>query len=218
MRKRYLNYEIDNNYVKHFETKPQDLSKEELQEAIKSMSKTANQRLRQLENQGFTELNAYRKVLSNSQKMSIFDYTKKGEIKFSGKTKNKTYNQLEQEFSELQKFLTAKTSTVKGIKEKYEKATKKVNEKFGVNLTTQQIGELFESEIIQNCSNRFGSDKVLSIISRYNLSDLPSDDIISLFETATNGRKNQSFNNLIQRFNNQKDKVNDLRKKFRANQ
>lgn len=217
MKKRYLNYEIDDNYVKHFETKPQDLSKEELQVAIKSMSKTANQRLRQLEKQGFTELNAYRKVLSNSQKMSIFDYTKKGEIKFSGKTKNKTYNQLEQEFSELQKFLTAKTSTVKGIKEKYEKATKKVNEKFGVNLTTQQIGELFESEIIQNSSNRFGSDKVLSIISRYNISDLPSNDIIALFENATNGRKNQSFNNLIQRFNNQKDKVNDLRKKFRSN-
>ena len=117
----------------------------------------------------------------------------------------------------LQKFLTAKTSSVSGIKKKYEKATKKVNEKYGVNLTTQQIGELFESEIIQNSSNRFGSDKVLSIISRYNISELPSEDIIALFENATNGRKNQSFNNLIQRFNNQKEKVNDLRKKFRSN-
>lgn len=218
MNNRFLKYELDANFVKHFETKPQDLSKEDLQKAIAQMSKTANQRLRELEKQGFTELNAYRKVLNNSQKMSIFDYTKKGEIKFSGKTKNKTYNQLEQEFSELQKFLTAKTSTVRGIKKKYEKATKKINEKYGVNLTTQQIGELFESEIIQNSSNRFGSDKVLSIISRYNISELPSDDIISLFENATSGRKNQSFNNLIQRFNNQKDKVNDLRKKFRSNQ
>lgn len=217
MKKRYLEYEIDENYVKHFTTKPQQLSREELQESIRQMSKTANQRLRQLEKQGFTELNAYRKVLSNSQKMSIFDYTKKGEIKFSGKTKNKSYNQLEQEFSELQKFLTAKTSTISGIKKKYEKSTKTVNEKYGVNLTTQQIGELFESEIIRKTSYRFGSDKVLSIISRYNLSNLSSDDIIELFENATIGRKNQSFNDLIQRFNNQKDKVNDLRKKFRPN-
>lgn len=217
MKKRYLEYEIDENYIKHFKTKPQQLSREELQESIRQMSKTANQRLRQLEKQGFTELNSYRKVLSNSQKMSIFDYTKKGEIKFSGKTKNKSYNQLEQEFSELQKFLTAKTSTISGIKKKYEKSTKTVNEKYGVNLTTQQIGELFESEIIRKTSDRFGSDKVLSIISRHNLSNLSSDDIIELFENATIGRKNQSFNDLIQRFNNQKDKVNYLRKKFRSN-
>lgn len=216
MKKRYLDYEIDENFVKHFKTSPQELSKEELQNAIIQMSKTANQRLRQLEKHGYTELNAYRKVLNNSQKMSIFDYTKKGEIKFSGATKSKTYNQLEQEFAELQKFLTAKTSTIKGIKDKYEKSTKKVNETYNVNLTTQQLGELFESEIIQNSSNRFGSDKVLSIISRYNISDLPTDEIISLFENATNGR-NQSFNNLIQRFNNQKEKVDDLRKKFRSN-
>lgn len=217
MKKRYLDYEMDENFVKHFKTSPQELSKEELQNAIRQMSKTANQRLRQLEKNGFTELNAYRKVLSNSQKMSIFDYTKNGEIKFSGSVKSKTYNQLEQEFSELQKFLTAKTSTIKGIKEKYEKATKKVNEEYGVNLTTQQIGELFESEVIQNSSNRFGSDKVLTIISRYNISDLPSEEIISLFENATSGRKNQSFNNLIQRFNNQKEKVAELRSKFRSN-
>lgn len=216
MKKIYLDYEIDDNFVKHFKTTPQDLSKEELQNAIRQMSKTANQRLRQLEKYGYTELNAYRKVLSNSQKMQIFDYTKKGEIKFSGATKSKTYNQLEQEFAELQKFLTAKTSTIKGIKDKYEKSTKKVNETYNVNLTTKQLGELFESEIIQNSSNRFGSDKVLSIISRYNISDIPTDEIISLFENATNGR-NQSFNNLIQRFNNQKEKVNDLRKKFRSN-
>lgn len=217
MKKKYLEFSIDENYVKHFNVKPQQLSKEELQQSIRQMSKVANQRLRQLEKRGFTELNAYRKVLSNSQKMSIFDYTKNGEIKFSGATKNKTYNQLEQEFSELQKFLTAKTSTIKGIKEKYEKATKKVNDEYSVNLTTQQIGELFESEIIQNTSNRFGSDKVLSIISRYNISDLPSEEIIALFENATIGRKNQSFNNLIQRFNNQKEKVEELRSKFRSN-
>lgn len=217
MKKRYLEFVMDENYVKHFNVTPQQLSKEELQESVKQMSKVANQRLRQLEKQGFTELNAYRKVLSNSQKMSIFDYTKKGEIKFSGATKNKTYNQLEQEFSELQKFLTAKTSTVKGIKEKYEKATKKVNEEYSVNLTTQQIGELFESEVIQNISNRFGSDKVLTIISRYNISDLPCEEIIALFENATSGRKNQSFNNLIQRYNNQKEKVEELRLKFRSN-
>lgn len=217
MKKRYLEFVMDENYVKHFNVKPQQLSKEELEQSIRQMSKVANQRLRQLEKQGFTELNAYRKVLSNSQKMTIFDYTKKGEIKFSGATKNKTYNQLEQEFSELQKFLTAKTSTVSGIKQKYEKATKKVNEEYSVNLTTQQIGELFESEIIQNSSNRFGSDKVLTIISRYNISDLPSEEIIALFENATSGRKNQSFNNLIQRFNNQKEKVDELRSKFRSN-
>ena len=217
MRKKYLEFTTDENYVKHFNVSPQDLNKEELQNAIRQMSKVANQRLRQLEKEGYTELNAYRKVKSNSLKMSIFDYTKKGELKFSGKVKSKTYNQLEQEFAELQRFLTAKTSTIKGIKEKYEKATKKVNEKYSVNLTTQQIGELFESEIIQNCSNRFGSDKVLTIISRYNISDLPSEEIISLFENATSGRKNQSFNNLIQRFNNQKEKIEELRSKFRSN-
>ena len=217
MKKRYLEFVMDENYVKHFNVKPQQLSKEELQESVKQMSKVANQRLRQLEKEGYTELNAYRKVKSNSQKMSIFDYTKKGEIKFSGAVKSKSYNQLEQEFSELQRFLTAKTSTIKGIKEKYEKATQKINKEHKVNLTTQQIGELFESEIIQNNSNRFGSDKVLSIISRYNISDLPSDEIISLFENATSGRKNQSFNNLIQRFNNQKEKVEELRSKFRSN-
>ena len=217
MKKKYLEFSTDENYVKHFNVNPQDLNKEELQKAIRQMSKTANQRLRQLEKYGFTELNAYRKVLRNSEKMTIFDYTKKGEIKFSGAVKSKSYNQLEQEFAELQRFLTAKTSTIKGIKEKYEKATKKVNEEYGVYLTTQQIGELFESEIIQNSSNRFGSDKVLAIISRYNISDLSSEEIISLFENATSGRKNQSFNNLIQRFNNQKEKIEELRSKFRSN-
>ena len=215
MNNKYLKYEIDDNYVKHFETKPQDLSKEELQQAIRSMAKTGNQRLRNLEKGGYTNLNAYRKVLRNSEKMSIFDYTKKGEIKFSTAISKKSYNQLEQEFSELQKFLTAKTSTITGIKNKYEKARNTLNEKYNTDLTTQQIGELFESNIIQNTSNRFGSDKVLSIISRYNISNLDSDDIIDLFETST--KDNQSFNDLINRFNSQKDKIESLREKFRKN-
>lgn len=215
MNNKYLKYEIDDNYVKHFDTKPQDLSKEELKQAIRSMAKTGNQRLRNLEKGGYTNLNGYRKVLSNSEKMSIFDYTKRGEIKFSTAISKKSYNQLQQEFSELQKFLTAKTSTITGIKNKYEKAKNTLNEKYNTDLSTQQIGELFESNIIQNTSNRFGSDKVLSIISRYNISNLDTDDIINLFETST--KDNQSFNDLINRFNSQKDKIESLREKFRKN-
>ena len=94
---------------------------------VAPMAKRANQRLRELEKRGLTEAShAYRYVERLTfDADSATAHDKKGHVKWNTNTRGKTYQQLQHEKAELERFLNeAKTSTVKGTKAQFEKGYK----------------------------------------------------------------------------------------------
>lgn len=128
--------------------------------------KRANQRLRQLEKSGFTSSSAYRAIVSKmTRKTELFAKTKSGQIKFTTKIPKdrKTQQAL---IRELDRFLNAKTSTVKGTKKAYEKSFNTFNKNYPNNdLTFNQFLEMVENTNFKNILNMFGSSEVIDIIN-----------------------------------------------------
>lgn len=98
------------------------LSKEELTAKIEVLGKRANTRLRQLETSNKTDTNAYRWVSNQVGKKSGITSNKKGQVIFKRGTKGLTKTQLVQRATDLEMFIDAKTSTVRGINQAYRKS------------------------------------------------------------------------------------------------
>lgn len=102
---------------------------EMLKKLLRTYSKTANQRLREIEKQGLeTQSNAWKAIRDYAYDGAEFiAYDSKDRFKFKTNTRGMTREQLQEEVKQLHKFLfEAKTSTVKGTKEHYEKIRKNI--------------------------------------------------------------------------------------------
>lgn len=90
---------------------------------IKERGARANQRLRELEKQGLTNSsNAYRWLERNAAKYDVVRHTKRGDIRFSLKTKGLDKQKLASHLARIETFLEAKTSGKAGINKAYKKA------------------------------------------------------------------------------------------------
>lgn len=143
------------------------MNKTELKKEVATLAKRANQRLREIEKQGLTKAsNAYRYIetLANDKKQYT-STTKKGEIKFDTSLSKKSYNELSEEYAKLNTFLNeSKTSTIKGIKAKYQKAydTFKENNP-NVQISFDEYGDLWRAKQIDKAVNMFGSNQAVKI-------------------------------------------------------
>ena len=143
---------------------------------VATMAKRANQRLRELEKHGLTEAShAYRYVERlEFDADSATARDKKGRVKWNTNTRGKTYQQLQHEKAELERFLNeAKTSTVKGTKAQFEKAirhTSKRPEKRVVDLprvlNTATSGECAILKRFKRCTAPKRPCVLLSVLSR----------------------------------------------------
>lgn len=200
-----------------------DLTKGELDSALRSMSKRANTRLRALEAGGGTEQRAYQHALSSFYSNDrAYTVTEAGELKFNTNIRALTYNEKQHLFSELQGFLSAKTSTISGIKEKYQKATdtlnKRYKEKHGreLGLTPQQIGELFDTQSVKAFSELYGSDAVLNTILSKSIERMSVEEIIDAFNSTEGAQSLNSALTRIERWKNKQGRKKKDRKKSRS--
>ena len=163
---------------KYLNIKPNQLSREELQRAVESMAKTANQRL--------TELERYReesgKYARYSEHSSAYAYIEKiafdkGKLKesdrakrdfiegkgessprFSRKVAKMTEETLREEVESLQKFLKAKTSTVSGTKKVLTETYKAFTEsEKGANISRETYSGFWEDALIKHAMSLFYS-------------------------------------------------------------
>lgn len=151
---------------------------------VATMAKRANQRLRELEKHGLTEAShAYRYVERLTfDADSATAHDKKGRIKWNTNTRGKSYQQLQHEKAELERFLNeAKTSTVKGTKAQFEKGyqtyEQKAKEAGRKTVSRSEYGDIWRMRNIKNLQKIYGSNEAVRIIERALARGLTIDEI-----------------------------------------
>lgn len=140
----------------------------EMQTEIRRLAAIANKRLRALERHGLTETsNAYRYIeRRHFDKDSAIAETRSGKIKFDESLKKKSAQQLQHELVELKRFLyEAKTSTVAGAKEHYEKAYQSYKEAHkGMTLSREEFDAILSADGFKRFLGRFTSDQIMQLV------------------------------------------------------
>lgn len=147
---------------------------------IKSIGKSANERLRTLEGKrkGFEDLSAssiaYQYILAQKERGNInLSETNKGEVKFNLKTKGLSHKELLERAQFIRDFSETTTSTISGIKstqklsfekfkEQYKKATKQDYEG-----TYKDYSELYTNTIVKEYQKMYGSDETERLVATY---------------------------------------------------
>ena len=181
----------------------------QLKFAVGVLSKTANQRLRQIEQAGLTNAsNAYRYIEGRSyDEETYMDKTKNGEIKFRTNYRDTSLNSLREQMGELQEFLfKSKTSTVSGVKNKYlkgyETAKKNNPELFG-NMSFDEFGDLWNTFNMKQIIKMYGSDIAVKFINEAESQGLSQDDINEIMSSID---EHTSYMSLIDQVNENKDR------------
>ena len=142
---------------------------------IKSVGKSQNQRLRELEKRNLAKSSvAYKYLMKEKKRDNVnLTLTQKGQIKFDLKTKGLTKNELLERAKFIRDFSETKTSTVSGIKasqefsfEKFKKQYKEVTgEEFKGDFS--DYSDLYTDTIVQEYSKMYGSEEVEYLVRTY---------------------------------------------------
>ena len=161
-------------------------------QTINLMVKRANQRFRQLEKSNMTYSSAYKymlKQLKTGRKYLTTD--SKGRIKFRtdiSKLKKESVSSYNALLRNVEEFLNANTSTVKGVKNQYIKGFEtftKSDERLK-DYSYEEFYEIMESSNVQQAMSIYGSDQVLELYEKY--SDELSFNEFERILTANNGQ------------------------------
>ena len=182
---------------------------EQLKFAVSVLSKTANQRLRQIEKTGLTNAsNAYRYIEGRAYDEELYmDKTKNGEMKFRTNYRDTTLNGLREQMGVLQEFLfKSKTSTVTGVKNKYlkgyETAKKNNPELFG-KMSFNEFGDLWNTFNMKLIVKMYGSDIAVKIINEAESQGLSQDDINEIMSSID---EHSSYLGLASQINEKKER------------
>lgn len=182
---------------------------EQLKFAVSVLSKTANQRLRQIEQAGLTNAsNAYRYIEGRAYDDEPYmDTTKNGQMKFRTNYRDTTLNSLREQMGELQEFLfKSKTSTVTGVKNKYLKGyetAKKNNPDLFGKMSFDEFGEFWSTYNMKQIVNMYGSEISIKFINEAESKGLSQDDIN---EIISNIDEHSSYMDLLDQVNKKKDR------------
>lgn len=132
---------------------------------IRVLAKRANQRLRELEKQGLYSSRAYQKIETFKYDEAEFvTRTDKGQLKFVTSTRGRTLEQKREELKQLDRFLTAKSSTVRGHKSTYKKSFEQFKKNNpDINLTYDEWSTAFSEDVLKKAMDKWGSKTVLRL-------------------------------------------------------
>ena len=170
-------------------TKPK--GEAQLKQAVESLAKTANQRLRELEkyrteggktaqySQHSSAYSYIQKLAFDSEKVRKGDEHKRefihtgkdGKIIFTRATAKMSEQALEQEYKMLKDFLSAKTSTVKGTKEHLAKSYKAYKESQKTDVSEESYRNYWEDAFVKHAMELFYSemDNLFTLADETNL-------------------------------------------------
>lgn len=158
----------------------------ELKKYVKSMGKTANQRLRELEKQDLARSSrAYSYIESlefDKDRKAFLSQTGKGEIKFRTATRGVSLESLELEARTIESFIQARTSTTSGVRHVTTEAYEAYKEQYPDKTPSfQDFSEIYTKSLIQNMLSIYGSDKVLQV-QEIAGSDITAEEISKVLE------------------------------------
>ena len=143
-----------------------------MQNLIADKTRRANRRLRELEKSGFdNSSNAYRyiKTLAYDDN-GVTSFTNTGKIKFRTDTKNMSEEELKEQLSYLDNFLSAKTSTVGGVNRRNEKAYKTFSEnENNIKLSYKEFLDEYDYQELIRYQKVYGSATMQELVSDYSI-------------------------------------------------
>lgn len=153
------------------ELQARKLRKRELSQMASNLAKTANQRLRALEEKGLEKgSNAYRYIEKlHFDKDNATATDSQGRMKFNTDFRGLSYQEVQHRLSEIQRFLNAPTSKISGVKEKYYKGwlsySKETNEKTGGSkISFADFTDIMRNQKIKDSKAMFGSKLFVRVI------------------------------------------------------
>lgn len=129
-------------------------SREELEQTVRRASGAANRRLKRLEEAGETK-GVYKRALGMLETQ--------GRTKFSGAVKSMTRSELIAEYLRLRDFLSAKTSTLQGIKDWKRNVYESLKDR-GFEGSQAELSELFDKYMIKELEDALGSTVVYVLL------------------------------------------------------
>lgn len=172
--------------------------KKDLEKEYKKLISKANRRLSRIEKGGKTRASKAYKHIESGAYYNLKGVTKVKDNPRFRYEKNLTINQLRSRYTEVEKFLNAKTSTLSGIKKSYKKGfetfKRKYKENYGkdFNLTYDEYIEALEN-ISDSSSEFYGSEQNLYLISE---GQAPHEEIIK----AINENNGNAISDLYEKY------------------
>lgn len=170
------------------------LKKSELIDVIKRNVAKANKRLLNIEKNNLTTAsNAYRYLQD-----------KQGRTRFSTKgLKSLKRNELLKYYTTIDNFLSAKTSSVRGIKSAYRKSYNTIKSKYKLkNLSFETYASILETESIESFKSNYGSNQLVTMLGIANKNNV--DDIVNIIENSY-GKTLKELDSDIDRIPNKND-------------
>lgn len=190
-RKKDILEKVESKAGSVFKVKPSEIT----QKDINYMVNVINKRLYNLEKKGFTESSReYRTIEEYATAGSPFYNVdlKKGTIRVKSSLKSFKGRDKEKFINTLRNIMLAKTSTVAGTKKtqkaSYETFIKKYN--FDKSSLTEKkykdIWNIYKDKISQDKKDKFGSDKVISMIEYGSFAELTPDEMENALDYMAN--------------------------------
>lgn len=142
------------------------LSKAQLEKAVRRAAKAANQRLVRLERAGKNTSGAYKMAMSHLE----------GRRRFYERTDKRSLAELRAEYASLRSFISAKTSTIQGIKEAGDKRYQTAVER-GYQGTFEEWERDVRKYFAEHVEALFSSDVIYSSITGNNVDVI--DDVLA---------------------------------------
>ena len=173
---------------------PEDASSyDDLRKAYLHLADIADRRMRRLEEYASKD-KKYANILKFAYDKAINDIEAEmgsGAYRFkAGALANGNILNIQSRINDVLKFLNSPTSTISGVKKVYGKRAKVINEKYGLDLTWEQMADFFENESVQATIHNFASDTAMKMIGKYYRN---KDEIQEIFDKANNKSYIQAF-------------------------
>lgn len=170
---------------KYINASARSLSREELIRGVKTLSKTANQRLLRLERAGIDQSSqAYLYVQRSVEKGEKYaSVNKKGQVRFVTQS-SMSDKELRTEFEKLQGFLGTKTSRVAEAKKIIKKSQEEIAKISGSNLKAEDIGSLWSEPLIEKYFKMYGYTEFNRITNAVENLGLSPSEISKALEAA----------------------------------
>lgn len=173
---------------------PEDASSyDDLRKAYLHLADIADRRMRRLEEYASKD-KKYANILKFAYDKAINDIEAErgsGANRFkAGALANGNILNMQSRINDVLKFLNSPTSTISGVKKVYGQRAKVINEKYGLNLTWEQMADFFENESVQATIQNFASDTAMKMMGKYYRN---KDELREIFDKANNKSDIQAF-------------------------
>lgn len=147
------------------------MSLRQLKDYIHTVGKAANQRLREMENQGLQNSSAaYRYVKKQAAGEDYaFSHTGAGQIKFNLRVRGRSFDELRHMVATIDDFMEAKSSTIGGIHDIYRQATDTFRENYGEDFTKEDYANFTETmsyTLFRNFEKIYGSQLAIEYVNK----------------------------------------------------